>query len=138
MLPYCRSTTSSLANIVENTVKTEIIETSARTSRITSFRIGGENTARKILQPLAQTIDHTRTGNSNVLAPVSIISVFTVGFWICTFYVLENDKADYSLLVPVSYSLSLTYPVPMSPLNRLTKYAILLSFVLSSLPYCFL
>ena len=63
---------------VFGTVKTEIIETGARTSRISSFRLGGENTARKILQPSAETTDLTRRGNSNVLAPISIISVFTV------------------------------------------------------------
>jgi len=63
---------------LQGTVKTEIIETGARTSRISSFRLGGENTARKILQPSAETTHLTRRGNSNVLAPVSIISVFTV------------------------------------------------------------
>ena len=57
----------------------KIIETRARTSRISSFRLGGENAgARKILQPSAETTDLTRRGNSNVLAPVSIISVFAV------------------------------------------------------------
>ena len=62
------------------TVKTEIIETGARTSRISSFRLTlrGENTARKILQPPAETTDLIRRGSSNVLALVSIISVFTV------------------------------------------------------------
>jgi len=64
-----------------DTVKTEIIETGARTIRISSFRLGGENTARKIIQPSAETTDLTRRGNSNVLAPVSIISVFTVFLW---------------------------------------------------------
>ena len=64
--------------IVSHTVKTEIIETGARTSRISSFGFGGEITARRILQPSAETTDLTRRGNSNVLAPVSIISVFTV------------------------------------------------------------
>ena len=36
---------------------------------------------RGILQPSAETTDLTRKGNSNVLAPVSIISVFTVCYF---------------------------------------------------------
>ena len=50
-------------------VATEINENGARTSRTSPFRLGGENTVGKILQPSAKTTDLTRRGNSNVLAP---------------------------------------------------------------------
>jgi len=73
------STKTSDPSLLYPTVKTEIIETGARTSRSSSFGLGGENTARKFLQPSAETADLTKRGNSNVLVPVSIIiSVFTV------------------------------------------------------------
>jgi len=78
-LPAVRNANLRLGLLLErrrnHTVKTEIIETGARRSRISSFRLGEKNTARKILQPSAETTGLTRRGSSNVLAPVSIISV---------------------------------------------------------------
>ena len=62
---------------VMHTARTEIIENGARASRILHFRLGGGTRVRKIIQPLAETADLNRRGNSNVLA-FSIISVFTV------------------------------------------------------------
>ena len=59
------------------TVRTEIIEGGARTSRISSFIVGwGENTE-KYPQPSAEITDLTWRVNSNVLARFSIISVLT-------------------------------------------------------------
>ena len=67
------------------TVKTGIIGPHAKTARIPSFGLGRENTARRFSfsPPLRQikinnTPNLTRRGNLNVLARISIISVFTV------------------------------------------------------------
>ena len=47
------------------TVKPEIIENGARTSRISPSRLRGEKTVGKILQPSAEATDHTRRGILN-------------------------------------------------------------------------
>ena len=71
---------NNLLGTIYPTVRTGIIENGARTSRISPFRLGGENAAREVLQPSAEIADLTRRGNSNVPAIFSIISVFTISF----------------------------------------------------------
>jgi len=75
------------------TVKPEVIENSAKMFRISPLRTRGRNTGRRssFSPDLGQrkrknTMDLTRGSNSNVLARISIISIFTASSYATTVF----------------------------------------------------
>ena len=75
------------------TVKAEVIENCAKMFRISPLRTRGRNTARRSSfgpelgqRKRKNTMDLTRRGNSNVLARISIISIFRASSYATTVF----------------------------------------------------